>query len=157
MMRVLRMAGIGMVAASMILLLLVLQMFIPLLVCKLPTDLGYGYIYKYGDHETHISKGDDIVVDMNILRFSVIDFYVVGLRRVEPEPLNPTLLEPHYFLFNMATGELKDGLSRSGLESVLREHKVNPGPFFSEQMPLSRFIPGAWKSCFPFKSIQAVG
>ncbi len=63
----------------------ILRALIPKLFCHSVTELGHGYTYAYGDQETHILKAGKIVVDMNVLRFSIAEPFIVGMRRVEPD------------------------------------------------------------------------
>lgn len=94
------------------------------------TDIGAGYKYIQldGSNYTIVDKNSHIVVDPNVARYKVLGCYVVGERN--DANIDDRLSKKFgYFILDMHSGVLVEGLDKTRFENALRARRLPVGEF----------------------------
>jgi hypothetical protein len=96
--------------------------------CEREVELGRGYqLVDVDTRPTSVITDPDnhMVVDPHVSRYEVIDPYILGER--QDADLDPELSRKFgYFILNMQTGQLQEGLDREAFESALEAADIDP-------------------------------
>jgi hypothetical protein len=98
--------------------------------CSQETSLphGYKYIYASASSAGITNWRGELVVDPHVVRYKVLGPYIVG-ERVD-DNLNPSMSDKYgFFLLDMRSGELIEGLKDTEFAEALRKRGLDPRPF----------------------------
>ena len=93
-------------------------------------DLGRGYKYVRvdGSNAAIADRDNHMMVDPNVKRYKVVGSYVVGER--EDAKIDERLSRNFgYFIFEMRSGQLLEGLDKAKFEKALTARNLNAEPF----------------------------
>ena len=85
---------------------------------------GYRYVKLDGYAAAILDRNNTMVVDPHVKRYAVIDGYIVG-KRADADIDDSLSKRYGYFILNMQSGELLEGLGRSEFEAALNARNLS--------------------------------
>ena len=103
--------------------------------CDREEAIAAGYVFtpisgRTGLIVREIDGRKEFAVDPNVTRYERIDGYIVGIREVAELVDDPGYSRRFgYFLLDIESGELVEGLGKEDFEAELRKRRLGPNPF----------------------------